>query len=207
VGFETQGTAGSGGFTYFCALDPFRGPTDFRHELRVPAGTTVPEVVYFPVSDPTNERWIHVLFQVDSTQAVMDDRVKVWLGDAKVTAPFDNADVALNAVINLGTAPQNIQVGAQSTAAFGIVDAPAKIRAAWVKFASTSLFDFEVEANRRYFIGADLSYVTHQAAMGGQTADFWGAGAVSDWTGIGWSNSGGVSVTEGAITSIPGPAA
>jgi len=204
VGFAIEDASFTKNFTYFCGLDPFRGPTEFRHELQVPAGTTVPEVVYFPVSDPTSERWIHVLFQVDSTQAVMDDRVKVWLGDAKVTAPFDNADVGLNDTINLGTGPHNIIVGAQSTPAFGVVDAPAKIRAAWVKYASSSLFDFEVAADRRYFISASRGYVTHQATMGGQTADFWGAGAVANWTGNGWTNSGGTSVTVGGVTSIPG---
>lgn len=202
VGFAVEDSSFTKNFVYFCGLDPFESPTVYRHELTVnPFTTTVPETFKFPDGDPTLERWVNILFQIDSTQAVQADRVKVWLGDAKVTA-FAESDLGLNATINLGTGPHNIIVGAQSTSAFGIVDAPAKIRAAWVKFASSSLFDFEVEANRRYFIGADLSYVTHQAAMGGQTADFYGAGAVDAWTGIGWANSGGASVTVGPITSI-----
>lgn len=207
VGFAVEDTSFTKNFVYFCALDPFRGPpTDFRHELRVnPVGSPprVPEVIYYPVSDLTNERWIHILFQVDTTQAVMNDRVKVWLGDTKVTAPFDNSDVGLNNTITLGTGPHNIIVGPQDTASFGVHPATAKIRAAWVKYASSSLFDFEVAADRRYFISASRGYVTHQATMGGQTADFWGAGAVTNWTGNGWTNSGGTSVAVGGITSIP----
>lgn len=203
VGFRVEDSSFTKQFTYFCALDPYEFPTVYRHELSVnPFSTTVPETFKFPDGDPTLERWVNILFQIDSTQAVEADRVKVWLGDSKVTA-FADCDLGLNATINLGTGPHTISVGAQqSTSAFGVVNAPAKIRAAWVRFASSSLFDFEVEANRRYFIGAGLGYVTHQAAMGGQTADFWGAGAVDDWTGIGWANSGGASVTVGPITSI-----
>jgi hypothetical protein len=146
---------------------------------------------------------MNVLFEIDTTESTNADRAKIYLGGVKQT-PFQEVDITQNASINLGTGPHNIYIGPQSTPAFGVHPATALVRAAWVKFATTNLFDFDNATDRQVFIGSSREYVTHQATMGGQTADFWGAGDVTAWTGNGWTNSGGTSVVVGGITSILG---
>lgn len=203
IGLAIEDSDFSKQFKYFCALDPFQSPTSYLHEFTVKTPAYVsPEAFRKPDGD-LSVRWMNILFEVDTTEAVNADRVKIYLGGTKQT-PFQEVAITQNSAITLGPGPHTIYVGAQSTSAFGVHPATALVRAVWVKFAATTLFDFDVATDRQNFISASRGYVTHQATMGGQTADFWGAGAVSSWTGNGWTNTNGTSVSVGGITSIPG---
>lgn len=203
IGIAIEDTSFTKNFVYFCGLDPFASPTNYLHEFKVTTPAYVfPESVRKP-DGSASVQWMNVLFEVDTTEAAPADRAKIYIGGTKQT-PIDEISITQNASITLGTGPHTIYVASQSTAQFGIVDATALVRAVWVKFATTNLFDFDNATDRQNFISASRGYVTHQATMGGQTADFWGAGDVTAWTGGGWTNSGGTSVVVGGITSILG---
>jgi hypothetical protein len=171
------------------------------HEFSVnPLTTSSREEIDYPTSDGANERWMHILWELDTTEAVLADRLKVYIGDVKRTVGSD-LDITQNETINLGAGPHVAYFEASDPIAFGVIDATAKIAAGWVKFGTSNLFDFDSATDRRHFISASLEYVTHAATMGGQTADFWGAGNLTGWTG--WTNSGGTSVSEsGTLTSV-----
>jgi hypothetical protein len=199
IGLYITGDSGSETGFRLAIGDEFT--SNIYHEFTInPATTTTREAIKYPTSNPTNERWMHILWELDTTEAVLANRLKVYIGDVR-RAVFEDLNITQNATINLGAGPHVAYFEATDPVAFGVNDATAKIAAGWVKFATSNLFDFDNATDRRNFISASLQYVPHAATMGGQAADFWGAGNLTGWTG--WTNSGGTSVSEpGTLTSV-----
>lgn len=193
-----------GYFNYFIGLDPYINPSNFRQELSLNGLISAsPEVCNYPSYDFV-EQWVNILWEIDTTEALLPNRIKIYIGDVKRPLAAEG-DVNLNSDIFDATGnTYNISVRPTSSAAFGHVDAVSKVRAVWVKCSNTSIFDFDNPADRRYFISGTYQYVTHQQVMGGQTADFWGAGGTTGWQGAGWNtNNTDGGVNSGTITSTP----
>jgi hypothetical protein len=119
IGLYITGDSGSETGFRLAIGDEFT--SDIYHEFTInPATTSAREVVKYPASDLTNERWMHVLWELDTTEAVLADRLKVYIGDVKRTV-FDNLDITQN-----GTTGIN---GVDPTHSFSVADAGVAI---WV---------------------------------------------------------------------------
>lgn len=148
----------------------------------------------------TNALWTHMLIEVDTTEAALADRLKLYLNDTKITTFSENSTASTqNKLLATGSStPNYMEIAYTDWAGYGVNEGVSRIAGFWFKVATSNLFDFDSATDRRYFITAGLEYVTHQSVMGSQTADIWGAGTKAAWTAAGWTVAAGATDTSDA---------